>query len=141
MKKSEWGDWPNFSYAEMECRATGENKMEPSFMDNLQRLRTQCGFPFPVSSAFRGLTHPVELAKVAQDRRVGSHCYGIAADILVSGGNAHRLLSFATQPDSGFQGFGISQSGPHDRRFIHLDSANEIEGFSRPMVWSYKWPR
>ena len=137
MKKSEWGNWPNFSYAEMQCSLTGENYMVPSFMDSLQRLRTQCGFPFTVSSGYRSIQHPIEAAKALKGKPEGAHCKGLAVDIVVSGALAHRLLRFALQPDSGFHGFGIAQRGDHDKRFIHLDGVIDREGFPRPTVWSY----
>ena len=137
MRKSEWGDWPNFSYTEMQCSATGENDMVPAFMDSLQRLRTQCEFAFKVSSGFRSMQHPIEKAKALAGRPKGTHCQGLAVDIAVSGALAHRLLLYALQPDSGFHGFGIAQRGDHDLRFIHLDGVIDKEGFPRPTVWSY----
>jgi len=137
MKESEWSDWPNFSYAEMQCSATGDNGMMPSFMDSLQSLRNKCGFPLTVSSGFRSIDHPIEAAKIIEGRRLGSHCRGLAADIVISGVKAHCLLSIALEPGSGFYGFGISQSGDHDKRFIHLDGIYDVEGFPRPSIWSY----
>ncbi len=133
MKKDEWGEWPNFSYAEMSCKETGANDMKVSFMDSLQRLRHVCGFPFVVSSGYRSLLHSVEKAK----KSPGAHTLGKAVDILVSGEEAFRLLSLAMSSDSGFFGVGIAQRGPHDKRFIHLDGLIDEEGFPRPFVWSY----
>ena len=133
MIKQQWGDWPNFSFDEMACKETGENEMDPSFMDSLQWLRNECGFPLTGSSGYRSPSHPIESRKNSP----GAHTHGKAVDIQISGDKAFKLLSFAFDPHSGFFGIGISQSGVHNNRFVHLDSIINIEGFPRPIVWSY----
>ena len=41
--------WPNFSFAEMACRETGECLLDGALMDALQRVRAICG-PLTVTS-------------------------------------------------------------------------------------------
>ena len=39
-----------FTLDEFNCQVTGENKMEPEFLQKLDRLRAGCGFPFVITS-------------------------------------------------------------------------------------------
>lgn len=130
--------WPkdrfiNFSFAEIACRETGHCLIDLSFMDKLQRLRSGCGFALKVTSGYRSPDHSVEAAKEAR----GTHTYGVAVDIAVSGSKAHIVLSEALL--LGFTGVGISQKGPLESRFLHLDCMSpEVSArFPRPAVWSY----
>jgi zinc D-Ala-D-Ala carboxypeptidase len=67
-----------FTLDEFNCQVTGENKMEPEFLQKLDRLRAECGFPFVITSGYRHpIEHPIEAAKEVP----GTHAQGIAADI------------------------------------------------------------
>lgn len=125
--------WPNFSFAEMACRETGHCLIDVAFMDKLQRLRSGLGFPLKITSGYRSPDHSVEAAK--EER--GSHTYGLAVDIAVSGSKAWSVLSEAMILN--FTGIGVCQKGPLESRFIHLDCmTSEISyRFPRPAVWSY----
>ena len=125
--------WPNFSFAEMACRETGHCLIDVAFMDKLQRLRSGCGFALKITSGYRSPEHSVEAAKEAR----GAHTYGVAVDIAVSGAKAWSVLSEAMILN--FTGIGVSQKGPLESRFIHLDCmTSEISyRFPRPAVWSY----
>jgi len=125
--------WPNFSLAELACRETGQCLIDLSFMDKLQRLRSGCGFALKVTSGYRSPDHSVEAAKAAR----GTHTYGVAVDIAVSGDKAYVVLSEALL--LGFTGIGISQQGPLESRFLHLDCMSPAIStrFPRPAVWSY----
>ena len=125
--------WPNFSFAEIACRETNHCLIDVAFMDRVQRLRSGCGFAITITSGYRSPEHSVEAAKEAR----GSHTYGVAVDIAVSGAKAHIVLSEAMILN--FTGIGISQKGPLKSRFIHLDMMrSDISArFPRPSVWSY----
>ena len=124
-----------FSEKEMQCKHTGICEMSPTFMEKLDRLREAFGAPLTVSSGFRHPTHPIENAKVLKGKKAGTHSTGRAADIVVSRGDAHKLLQLALASGD-FTGIGVQQKGTS--RFIHLDDLQEGEGYSpRPTVWSY----
>ena len=72
--------WKNFTLEEFACKHTGENKIEHELIDKLQALRTECGFPFKITSGYRSADHPVERKK----SKPGTHALGLAADIGVS---------------------------------------------------------
>lgn len=120
----DWYRYQNFSKSEFDCQQTGENAMQPEFMEKLQNLRTAYGKPMKITSGYRSPLHTIEAAK----DRPGTHAHGIAADIGVSGEDALTIVSLAVR--MGFNGIGVSQKlgGP---RFIHLDIA------PRKAIWSY----
>lgn len=125
-----WNDYPNFTKEEFDCKETGENNMQPEFMQHLQNLRELYGKPMRITSGFRSVNHSIEKRK----KRAGAHTTGQAVDIAVDRTDAHRLLELAF--DYGFTGIGIQQKG--GGRFIHLDTIEpDTEGFIRPTIWSY----
>lgn len=128
MAIKDWSVYPNFSKEEFDCSHTGENDMQPFFMERLQELRTMCGFPFVINSGFRSQDHPIEAVK----NKPGSHAHGIAADIACDdGGKAFKIVHNALR--LGFTGIGISQR-TSKRLFIHVDME---ESWKRPNIWSY----
>ena len=121
-----------FSRAELECRCgCGRADMADHFLAALDDVRRSFG-PIRLSSAFRCPAHNARVSATGLD---GPHTTGQAADILVSGKDAHRLLALAAIHGV-FNGIGVAQTGPHHRRFIHLDTP-ELEGGLRPWLWSY----
>lgn len=126
--------WRNFTYAEMRCKESFICKMDDEFMDKLQTLRENVGFPLYITSAYRDVTHSIEAKKIEEGKsKGGTHTLGCAVDIKIQGAQAVVLLKKALE--IGFTGFGISQTGKN--RFIHLDSAESKENAPRPHVWSY----
>jgi zinc D-Ala-D-Ala carboxypeptidase len=123
--------WPNFSFAEMACRETGECLLDGALMDALQRVRAICG-PLTVTSGYRSPRHSKEAAK---GRSGGPHTLGKAADIRCAGTQAFEILHTAL--DEGFTGIGIDQRG--EDRFLHLDVITHLDDFPavRPTIWSY----
>jgi zinc D-Ala-D-Ala carboxypeptidase len=121
-----WINHPNFKREEFLCQHCGSEGIKPEFLDKLQALRTAYGKPMKITSGYRCNKHPIEAKKPSP----GAHSSGLAADIAVSGADAHRLLSLALA--HGFTGIGIQQKG--DARFIHLDT---LTGATRPALWSY----
>ena len=125
--------WPHFSRKELECHCgCGQAEMDYEFLDRLESLRTAFGKPMLVTSGFRCPTYN---AQVSGTGFTGPHVTGKAVDIAISGEDAHTLLAFAVHHQ--FQGLGISQKGPHNKRFIHLDLIENGPGRPRPRVWSY----
>lgn len=118
--------WPNFFEWEFRCKETSTCEMDPAFMDWLQALRTKCNFGFTINSGYRSPLHSAERNKAER----GSHTYGVAVDIAVSGARAHLLVKEAMT--AGVLGLGVKQLGPS--RFIHLDMWKSPK---RPMIWSY----
>lgn len=111
-----------FDISEFDCSETGENEMDPDFLDRLDKLRHNCGFPFVITSGYRAATHPEEINKP----KPGMHNKGIAADIKVNNGaEKYTLLMYALA--MGFTGIGIANT------FIHVDTRTTV-----PVVWTYK---
>ena len=110
-----------FDKSEFNCQYTGENKMLPEFLQELDELRGICNFPFIITSGYRRPDHPIEAAKDSP----GTHAQGIAADIAVTdSARRYTLINYAFQ--QGFTGIGIADS------FIHLDLRH-----TTPVVWTY----
>ena len=120
-----------FTDKELSCYHCGKEDMQPSFMEDIIKLRELLGFPLVVTSAYRCPNHPIEAPK----KTPGAHSTGMAIDIRIAGNNAHRLLDAALR--AGFSGIGVSQKGNYAERFLHLDKVASSEGRPRPTVWSY----
>lgn len=128
MRAENWDLYPNFRKFEWVCRHCGHHEMQAEYMAMVQDLRDAYGKPLVVSSGWRC---PEYNNKVSSTGLTGPHTTGFAGDFLVSGRDAHELLRLAMQ--KGFTGVGISQSGDHSTRFLHLD----ILSVGRPWIWSY----
>lgn len=115
-----------FSEKELSCQHCGEYKFDSEFLELLNRIRVDCGFPLPVSSGYRCPEHPIEAAKSV----AGAHSSGKAVDIGVSGREAHKLLKVAMS--AGVPRIGVNQKG--GSRFIHLDWDGSLP---TPSIWSY----
>lgn len=126
-----WGAYPNFKKEEFDCKHTGKNHMRPEFMDALQNLRIEAGFPFIINSGYRHSTHPVE----AKKDYAGEHTFGLAADIRAHGHRALHLIRLGER--YGFNRIGVHQYGPPSSRYIHLGMADTKLGFPSPTMWSY----
>jgi len=111
-----------FTLEEFNCQVTGENKMEPEFLQKLDRLRGECGFPFVITSGYRHpIEHPIEAAKEVP----GTHAQGIAADILVQD-SVSRMVLVKKALELGFKGVGIAKT------FVHVDTRG-----TTPVMWLY----
>jgi uncharacterized protein YcbK (DUF882 family) len=110
-----------FSIEEFNCQETGENEMEPRFLEMIDTLRQKCNFPFNITSGYRSPRHSIEAKKA----RPGQHAQGLAADIRVKDAmQRHKLVK--TAMELGFTGIGVS------KRFIHVDIRN-----SPSVLWLY----
>ena len=115
-----------FTREELACTHCGEYQFDDDFLELLDNIREECGFPLPVSSGYRCPNHPIEAAK----RDPGAHTTGRAVDIAVSHGQAYRLVEVALE--CGVPRIGVNQKG--DGRFIHLDWDMTRPN---PRIWSY----
>ena len=118
-----------FKDSELLCKHCEGEGIDPAFMQKVDKLRDELGFPFPITSAYRCKDHPIEARKSSP----GAHESGRAVDIGVRGKNAYKLVQAATK--AGLTGIGISQKG--GTRFIHIDDLPDSEERPRPHIWSY----
>lgn len=123
-----------FKEKELKCRHTGECKMDAEFLELLNKMREECGFPFLITSAYRSELHPIEQRK----NLPGTHTTGKAVDIRVMGENAIKLIQVAL--DNGIKRIGVAQKG--DMRFIHIDTCtaddfDDRDTFPEYAIWSY----
>lgn len=121
----DWSKYANFTSKEFNCKHTGKNLMQESFMDRLQALRSEYGKPMVITSGYRDPKHPKESVKP----QPGMHSHGQAADIACEGGQAFLIAKLAFK--HGFTGIGISQKAGAPR-FVHLDTRSGI-----PVIYSY----
>ena len=124
--------WNYFSIDELKCKGTDECNMDEGFMERLVTLRHKFNKPMVISSGYRSSSYN----QVIGGARNSPHLYGKAVDVLVSGKAAHKLIGLAVQ--HGFTGIGVSQRGPYESRFLHLDIMDNSDIHPRPWVWSYK---
>jgi uncharacterized protein YcbK (DUF882 family) len=106
--------------------------MDAEFMAKMETIRVLLGKTIKVSSAYRCASHNRLVSKTGP---LGPHTTGRAIDVQVSGEDAYALLDLALS--HGMTGAGISQSGPHEKRFLHFDDLPGTKEVPRPRVWSY----
>jgi len=117
-----------FSIQELQCPCCGRSNMQSSFLEKLDALREDCNFPFVISSAYRCEEHN----KAVGGKSGSAHMQGRAVDIVCYGSRAFDVVRKAAK--HGMTGIGVEQSGPHEKRFIHID---DTDGETRPWCWSY----
>ena len=123
----------NFTTDEMACSCCGKSDMDDEFMKILQSIRDEMQRPLKITSGFRCQNRNAIISTTGRD---GPHTKAKACDILISGADAMRLFAIAQR--HGISGIGLSQKGPHNKRFCHIDSLTPEEG-PRPTVWTYGW--
>ena len=106
-----------------------DNAMAPQFVSILNDIRDRVAAPLIVTSGKRCIAHDNLLGGAR------AHTTGKAADLLCHGELAYKVVSCAA--DLGITGIGVSQRGPIDSRFIHLDTLQASERRPRPWVWTY----
>ena len=124
---------PHFSDAELACKCGCGLLPKPDFMEKVETLRVAYGKPLRVTSAARC---PEYNAKVSSTGLTGPHTTGRAIDFGISGADAHHLLRTAMR-HCNFTGIGVSQKGPHEKRFLHFDDLPDAPGQPRPTLWTY----
>jgi uncharacterized protein YcbK (DUF882 family) len=110
-----------FDMKEFDCQETGTNEMNPFFLEKLDYLRHQCGFPFKITSGYRDPSHSIEARKT----RPGTHARGIAADIKINSGSEGYVIVREAMK-MGFGGIGIAKN------FIHVDVRDTVQ-----VIWTY----
>tara|TARA_B110000483_G_scaffold97820_1_gene120063 strand:- start:20 stop:391 length:372 start_codon:yes stop_codon:yes gene_type:complete len=121
-------NWKYFTEKELQCKHTGTCAMDDAFMEKLDAIREECGFPFIITSGYRSPEHPIEAKKTTP----GAHASGKAVDILLSMDQAYTVVEVAFK--HGIPRIGISQKGDRGSRFIHLDMDTAR---ASPRIWSY----
>jgi len=124
--------WNYFSVDELKCKGTDECEMDEGFMKKLEALRHEFNEPMIVSSGYRHESYN----QVIGGAKNSPHLYGKAVDVVISGKSAYRLMKLAIE--HGFTGIGVSQRGPHEKRFLHIDTMDSSDIHPRPWIWSYK---
>ena len=124
--------WNYFSVDELKCKGTDECEMDEGFMKKLEALRHEFNEPMIVSSGYRHESYN----QVIGGAKNSPHLYGKAVDVVISGKSAYRLMKLAIE--HGFTGIGVSQRGPHEKRFLHIDTMENSDTHPRPWIWSYK---
>ena len=81
--------------------------------------------PDPVTSGFGCDAHNKRESKVEN----GLHTQAVAAEISKYSTRSLEMLGKSLQ--IGFSGIGVSQKGPHHKRFVHVDT------LERKALWSY----
>ena len=111
----------------------GSADMDEDFMKILQNIRDEMKRPLKISSGVRCAKRNAEVSSTGSNGPHVPRKNGTAAsDILIAGADALRLIAIARK--HGVSGVGISQRGPHNKRFIHIDT---ITDHPRPTMWSY----
>lgn len=119
--------WRYFDSWEFTCKCGCDtNLMDDDFIDKLDDLRHELGFPLIINSGYRC---PEYNDKISSTGKHGPHTTGRAVDI--SAGHSYAIEILAMGYKHGFRGFGIKQHGRH--RFIHLDDLPR----SFLTIWSY----
>ncbi len=101
----------------------------PEFIDMLEELRNEVGFPLIVSSGYRTPEYNKKIGGSPQSY----HTKGMAVDLAVAYREAYDVIEAAMKV--GFGGIGIQQKLGTDatKRFIHLD----IRLKKLRTIWSY----
>jgi hypothetical protein len=125
-----------FTREELACSHCGAMDFTSGALDRLEALREEFGHPMVVNSGFRCPEHNLEVSSTGL---YGPHTRveddNMTVDIQVCGGRALKLIGLALS--YGVSGLGVSQKGPHDERFLHLDWLHGGIHSPRPTVWSY----
>ena len=117
-----------FKASELACPCCGTLAMPQWFIDKLDALREQCGFPLTITSGYRCPKYNSRFGGKAP------HESGLAVDIGINGARAHTVIREALVLE--FNGIGVAQKGDRAGRFIHLDCLPAGK-YPRPAVWSY----
>jgi len=106
----------------LNCTHCGETGMDPEFMNWLDAVRHDCGFPMKVTSGYRCAEHPIEAAKI----QPGAHSTGRAVDIAVADAQAIKVIEKASK-------LGCTRVGVKANVFIHLDRSERHSS----QLWTY----
>ena len=100
----------HFKRSEFDCPCCGQNEMDNTFLDFLDKARVKAGVAFVVNSGFRCADHN----KAVGGKPTSSHLVGMAADIEAKGAKNLWKIAAALMV-VGFTRLGIGDG------FIHVD--------------------
>ena len=124
--KADWSKYPNFTKAEFDCKATGENNMQHEFMEKLQAIRKDFNRSMTITSGFRSVKHPIEAKKTHSN---GEHTQGFCADIMcITGNDRFQLIQLALK--HGITRIGVAKT------FLHLGIGGK--GLPNNVIWEYQ---
>lgn len=116
-----------FTEDELKCKCgCNQNLITPSFLDKLDRIREECGFPFRVTSAYRCPPHNNNISSTGL---TGPHTTGRAIDIATNSRQKFKIMEAARR--EGITRFGIAKG------FIHIDDLTTQDGFDEEVIWTY----
>lgn len=122
--------WRFFSYEGdpmLACPATGEQKMDATFMAALDNAREIAGFPWRINSGYRS---PAYNSRISTTGFRGPHTTGRAVDIAVSSSSERYRIIEACRA-VGMSRFGVA------RTFVHVDDLTAADGFPENVIWLY----
>lgn len=131
---SVWDQLVHFRREEFLCACCQSESMDEDFLLTLDDLRHRLKFPLIVTSGYRCPEHNNRVSSTGFN---GPHTTGRAVDFAIFGRQAFSLLQQCTL-GGWMSGIGLKQHGPHERRFIHLDNLESIDGRFRPTTWTYQ---
>jgi len=115
-----------FSYSEFDSpdlKGSGKN-MNKQFVQKLDKIRSDVGFPLKINSGFRTEAYNASLKKSVPN---SAHLKGLAADIATPSGKGQKEIIVAALKQ-GINRIGIGKN------FVHLD----VDTSKRPNVtWGY----
>ena len=109
----------NFEDTEFVCGCgCGVQKMDDDFLDNLQELRTKCGFGFKINSGWRCNEHNTKVSK----NSMGDHPRGYAVDIHCPDRYKRAKILYFALVSKRFKDIAISKT------FIHIGKGKKEQG-------------
>lgn len=135
----------NFSKDEFTCQHCGAEGIEMKLVEALQKLRDYFDLPIYIVSGYRCPEHRIEKAKVKRGRKPGYHAKGLAADIVIPGFPAQRLVNFLLLNGSTlfpeFKGIGLNEKGHTTHLDVRTSHAGEIVKWKydqegNPVAWA-----
>lgn len=107
----------NFKVREFACKDGSDAVfISPELVNVLQKIRTYFGKPITINSAYRTPTHNKSVGGVATSQ----HCYGTAADIVVSGVSPAKVAAYARKIMPTYGGVGTYDG------FTHIDVRTDV---------------
>lgn len=99
------------------------NNMDPDFVTLLDKMRTNCGFPFVITSGYRTSAHNAEVG----GKSASEHMEGKAADI--NAPTSHMKFAIVRAALL----YGIYRIGVGSN-FVHLGNSTQLPPY---MLWTY----
>ena len=108
----------NFTELELQCSCCGDVAMDRAFMEELQKVRSACDFPFRVNSGYRCEKHNAIVSK----NSMNDHTEGLAVDIHCNDRNKRARFLMHLLVNSYFKDIAIAKT------FIHIGKGRSHQG-------------